>query len=255
MTISLEVDDTTGPDEARGRDEARQPDDLRKPDLPAMMRQAALRVRARLEAVAGLTQLAPPAVPPHDPRLVWRNTLFSGAKLRRGHIELFEIPGHFAVLHVCLTPQTHSAAPIFGFDMVAGTAQATGIFLDFSPTCPGPPVPALRDAMPPTALTAFAQYRPRPAWGDCFSEDFFAIRPASMAEAATAVALAETALDHYLRHLDDAAYVRGTVAQDGQAAYARAQRRNPHTFRMLSGHVGASAAREFIDEVLFPLPA
>jgi phycocyanobilin:ferredoxin oxidoreductase len=228
--------------------------DVLAPDLPAMMRQAALRVSARLDDATGLTRLPAPAVPPHDPRLVWRNTLFGGARLRRGHIELFEIPGHFAVLHVCLMPRTHLAAPIFGFDMVAGTSQATGIFLDFSPACPGPPVPALRDAMPAEALAGFTQFRPRPAWGDCFSADFFAIRPGSVAEAAAATALAESALDHYLRHLDHAADATGTVAHDGQAAYARAQRRNPHTFRMLSGHVGAPAARHFIDEILFPLP-
>ncbi len=217
------------------------------------MRQTAARVCARLDRVAGLTRLAPPVLPPHDERLVWRNTLFGSDRLRRGHVEQFEIPGHFAVLHVCLMPQTRMDVPIFGFDMVAGTSQATGIFLDFSPTCPGPPKPALRDAMPDT-LGAFAQYRPRPAWGGCFSEDFFAIRPGSLAEAARATALAEAALEHYVQHLADAVAAQGPVAQDGQAAYARAQRQNLHTFRMLSGHVGAAAARRFIDDVLFPLP-
>jgi phycocyanobilin:ferredoxin oxidoreductase len=222
--------------------------------LPALMRATASRFTARLLAVTGMHSMPTPVLPPHDTTLRWENTLLRHATLRRCHVELFEIPDHFAVLHVCLMPHPFHPGPIFGFDMVAGTAQATGLFLDFSPTIPGPPVPALRDILPAQTRRHFQHPRPLPAWGDIFSDDFFAIRPVGMAEAHAAIAIAETALDHYLLRVTALSQANSTDAMSGQAAYARAQRRNPHTFKMLARHVGAQPARDVIDRILFPMP-
>jgi hypothetical protein len=225
-------------------------------DLPWIMAQLAGRLAARLDGQAGLHRTDSPALPSHTPGLVWQNWLFSGPVLRQAHVELFEIPGHFAVVHLCLLPHVHDPAPILGFDMIAGRTQATGIFLDFSqirPDLPGGVFPA---PAPHAARARFRHQRPRPDWGTVFSEDFLAIRPEDDGEVLAALTLAEGALDLYLATLS--AGVRPQFrdcARQGQLDYARAQRSNPHTFRMLARHVGAQPARRFIDTVLFPQPA
>lgn len=220
-------------------------------DLPALMAHAAAQFCDRIARNAA--EAPPPRLPPHDARLLWHNRIFTAAQFRRAHVERFEHDGHFAVLHVCIFPHLTDAAPIFGFDMIAGRDVATGIFLDFSPAVPDGPNVALRDIIPPSAR---ARFRARPApegWGSIFSPDFFAIRPASRGDVTAALALAGTALDAYLECLGGGACGDPRAAA-GQASYARGQRQNPHTLRMLARFVGAESARHFIDEVLFPLP-
>jgi hypothetical protein len=139
--------------------------------------------------------------------------------------------------------------------MIAGRAQATGIFMDFSPVTAGPPVPALGDVVTPEARAAFSTHRSAPEWGAIFSSDLFAIRPANEQEIGQALCLARQAGSFYLRQLmagQDGNNAAAITA--GQVRYAMAQRQNPHTWRMLSRYVGPHAARQFIDEVLFPLP-
>jgi len=226
-------------------------------NLITLMRDAADFFVARLEGCTDTVRLPPPSLPVFSGTLKWENTLFSGTKFRRGHIEIFEVPGQFSVLHGCILPHLDNAAPIFGFDMVSGQTQATGIFLDFSPVTRGQPIPALSDVVPPEARLRFARVRERPDWGSIFSTAFFAIRPTSDDEVRAAIALAQRALTHYLDRLEAAGGAgrpdREVVS--GQTAYARAQRLNPHTFRMLSRYVGTDAARYFIEEILFPLPS
>jgi hypothetical protein len=229
-------------------------------DLPRMMRLATQDFIAILSRQEACEQLQCPAIPSHSAALVWQNTLFSATAFRRGHIELFEVSGLFAVVHVCVMPHTYDNAAIFGFDMIAGRAQATGVFLDFSPVTAGPPIPALRDIVSANARADFRHHRRRPEWGSVFSDDFFAIRPNDQGEIRSAIALAAAALDYFLRRLADRTPQGDELpASDpfvvrGQSAYACAQRQNPHTFRMLARLVGAESARSFIDEILFPLP-
>ncbi len=225
-------------------------DDL---SLPGLVRQAANRFIGQLEQHQGLAPLPPPEQPPHPSEMSWQNTLFSGPAARRAHVEVFELREHFAVLHVCIFPDVNDPAPIFGFDMIGGRTQATGLFLDFSPVLPEPPRPSLQQAVPCGVLQAFTHKRERPDWGEIFSPDFFAIRPVSRSEIEAAIGLAETALAFYLRHLG--ARVADKRIAEGQAAYVCGQRRNPHTFRMLARYVGEPAARRFIERVLFPWPA
>ncbi len=206
-------------------------------------------------------ELPPPMQVPATPELVWQNTLLASASFRRAHVERFEIPDRFAVLHVCVLPHLTEPTPIFGFDMVAGRLQATGIFLDFSPVTDRSPVLALGDILRPDVRARFTDPRPKPTWGKVFSDDFFAIRPSSATEIMAAVAIARDALVTFIARLaaqkPDHACGRQPVSQvvEGQAAYATAQRQNPHTLRMLARHIGMAAARNFIDDVLFPMPA
>jgi hypothetical protein len=224
------------------------------PSLPTLMQQMASRVITTLDAAQGLRRAEPPVPPAHDPALLWQNTLFSGPLLRRGHVELFDHGGHFAVVHVCLLPHLNDPSPIFGFDMIGGHAQATGIFLDFSPTIAGKSF-TLGGIIPPHLRARFAHQRQRPSWGTIFSDHFFAIRPGSPSEIGEALDLAEGALNYYLASLAFATRMDFPCAMNGQAEYANAQRHNPHTQKMLARHVGPEAAHEFMHNTLFPSPS
>ena len=227
--------------------------------LPHRMREAADHFVRTVRQLPAVRPGVPPALPPHDPGLVWQNTLFHSASFRRLHIELFEVRSHFAVLHVCVLPHVSCRAPIFGFDMVAGLEQATGMFLDYSPVTACAPAPCLGDVVTGAIRASFKTPRAAPSWGSIFSKDFFAIRPADRNEVETALTLAERALEIFLASLPEESQGLSRQADEaavkGQTAYAMAQRQNPHTFRMLSRHVGQHAARTFIDEILFPVPA
>ncbi len=224
--------------------------------LPKLMHSTAERFGHLIAGSPGIVKLPPPPSPPHPENLRWTNIVYGGSLLRRAHLEIFEIADHFAVLHLCIFPHLNDRTAIFGFDMVGGHSQATGIFLDFSSVTDGPPVPALGDAVPAAERNNFTMKRQLPDWGSIFSQDALAIRPAGPGEVHSALALAHRALAYYLESLTDPQgdQVRESQVIDGQAAYARAQRMNPHTFRMLARFVGHAAARRFIDDVLFPLP-
>jgi hypothetical protein len=223
--------------------------------LLGRMRETADSFAAMLRAAPGAVSLQPPPQPGHGPELRWRNLLFASPCFRRAHVELLDIANHFAVVHVVVLPHLVQPEPIFGFDMIAGRAQATGIFLDFSPVTAAPPDPSLGETIPASVRARFTNARTRPDWGSIFSADFFAIRPDSAAEIEHAIRLATAAFDTYLRRLTPAAQqAPDPDVRAGHAAYAQAQRCNPHTERMLARFVGAAPAREFIETVLFPLP-
>jgi hypothetical protein len=160
------------------------------------------------------------------------------------------VPGGFFVLHLCGVPRPSSAAPVFGFDVIGGAGRVTGLFLDLSPVLGAPPRPRLGEF---GDLARFAEQRPRPDWGDIFSDDFLAIRPRGPAELGRALDLAERAFAGWLAAVGaPAPPADRALVVAGQNRYAAAQRRNEHTFRMLAGLVGAASARRFIDEALFP---
>jgi hypothetical protein len=203
-----------------------------------------------------MQRLAAPTLPPHPNNLRWENAIFAGPSLRRAHVELFEVEGHFSVVHVCIFPHVGDPGPIFGFDMIGGRAQATGAFLDFSAATHAPPIPSLSAAVPPAELARFGNRRERPPWGDIFSADFLAIRPTCHDDAEAVLGLARAALMFYLEALSTNRFEGpgDPATVHGQAAYVIGQRLNPHTFRMLARFTGEAAARRFIDDVLFPLP-
>jgi phycocyanobilin:ferredoxin oxidoreductase len=220
-------------------------------DAFPLMAGAAAGFRARLSAEPGCTDIPVPPVPTARNDLCWENTLLRATTFRRAHVETLNVPGRVSVLHVCVFPHYDDPAPVFGFDMVAGPARITGIFLDLSPVTARPPCPRLRDVVDPAALARFATRRAPPGWGDIFSADLLAIRPLDLGEARRAVALAETALDGLLTATRQPAAAVSAAA--GQARYIAGQRRNEHTLRMLEGFIGEAPARRFIDTVLFPV--
>ena len=145
------------------------------------------------------------------------------------HVETFDVPGRLSVLHVRVFPHLDDPTPIFGFDMVAGSARVTGIFLDLSPVGNWPSAPRLSGVCDPQALAGFAMRRSPPEWVGRYLLGRSAGRAPGQSGRSR----------------------EGDRSGDG-GARRTAQRRNEHTLRMLAGFIGHTAARRFIDEVLFP---
>jgi phycocyanobilin:ferredoxin oxidoreductase len=217
------------------------------------MAEAAAGFSARLSAVPGCKILPPPPVETAGGALQWDNILLTADRFRRAHVETFCAAGRVSVLHVCILPHLDDPGPIFGFDMIAGAARVSGIFLDLSPVVLPDRGLRLRDAVGMAALAGFTERRERPPWGGIFSEDFLAVRPRDLDEVGRAIGLAHVALEAALtvRPPDGRTSVPEVAA--GQDRYLAAQRCNEHTLRMLAGFIGHKPARQFIDDVLFPI--
>jgi phycocyanobilin:ferredoxin oxidoreductase len=215
------------------------------------MAQTAATFRSRLIAEPGGKMLPVPAIEMPPTALQLDNVLFAADTFRRANVEMFSAPGRVYGVHVCVFPHLHDPTPIFGLDIVSGPARVTGIFLDLSPVTEAPPAPRLRDVADADLFDGFSIYRDLPEWCEIFSPDALAVRPMDFDEVARAIDLAQVALEAALASSRrSSAYVDATA---GQARYVAGQRRNEHTFRMLTGFIGAGPARRFIDEVLFPM--
>jgi phycocyanobilin:ferredoxin oxidoreductase len=216
-----------------------------------LMSEAAAEFRECLESVIPCMKLAPPALPASGANLDWENTLLESPLFRRAHVEYFAASGRCHVLHVCAVPQLHDPAPIFGFDMVAGPSRVTGIFLDLSPVVAEPATLRLAEIRALLPGYRFRSPRDLPEWGDIFSSDVLAIRPHDDTEILRALHFAHLTLDAWVNR----DVVSGKPCQQisrGQDRYVAGQRRNEHTYRMLSHFIGPAEARRFIDETLFP---
>jgi len=225
-------------------------------DVLAALHSIAARFDAMLRAVPGVSALPAPALPAGAAELMWDNRIYAAPRFRRAHLEVFAIPGRFTVVHLCVMPQLDSPSPIFGFDILAGPAQVTGLFLDFSPVHAASGGLCVADIVNAAPRGRYGAARPLPEWGSVFSPAMLAVRPGTADELTAGLDAAANSLEFYLARVGKtpcAELPPGVIAA-GQTAYAMAQRRNQHTARMLARHVGEAAARHFIDTVLFPTP-
>lgn len=181
----------------------------------------------------------------------WDNLVLTASRFRYAHVETFAVSNRVSVLHCCVFAHLDDPSPIFGYDIVAGPSKVTGLFLDLSSTV-SPALPSGLGDLVDASGTAFAERRSLPDWGTIFSPEILAIRPTSIDEVIAANGIALRALDQMLAAPRQRRADLTDQIEAGQAAYIAGQRQNQHTFRMLSGFVGADRARRFIDEVLFP---
>lgn len=210
------------------------------------MAEMAAGMRATLLALPGVAPVDHDAAFASEGALTWRNTLLTAPDIRRAHIEELYVAGGLAVLHVCLYAHFDDARPVFGFDMIAGPARITGIFLDLSPVLDTRPAPSMRDI---GDGGGFAAPRVLPAWGAIFSDDVIAVRPTSEDEVARAMGMARAAFARWLETPPQSADVARVRA--GQARYNAGQRENVHTLRALANLIGEDRARRFVETVLF----
>lgn len=186
----------------------------------------------------------------------WHNTLYSGPRYRRAHIEIVdnrESHGIY-ILHTTIFPHFNDPSPIFGFDAVCGKNKITGAFHDFS------------HAGDPTSfmwlwfnakVSGLEWNKPRelPEWARMiFSPAMVAAgNLQEEAEIDQLCEIAKTTLDFYLNNV-------GFEQQDvadfhmAQNRYCHWQQQNPHVIRsMVSMGVPESTMKQFVSEILFPL--
>jgi hypothetical protein len=172
----------------------------------------------------------------------WHNTRWFSSQFRLAHLERFRQP-KFSVLHMVVFPHVTDPSPIWGFDIIASDAKATGVFFDRSPTlnCWGPI----------TSLN-LGTSRSRPEWGDIFSDHWIACRP-TYAEAEHICELACEVLTDYLLKINQTHSARILDIIQAQNRYSLQQRKNTHTTTVISKLLGEPRGTQFINEILFPV--
>ena len=86
-----------------------------------------------LEKVLGARAFSTPTEITTD----WYTKNYVSAFIRRANLDIIETEKLY-MMHLCVFPKVFDAAPIYGFDIVAGTNKITGAFLDFSPVAEHP---------------------------------------------------------------------------------------------------------------------
>ena len=170
----------------------------------------------------------------------WANHRWTSTQFRMAHVEIFN-RDRFTVLHCCVFPHYSDHSPIFGFDAIAGEHKVTGLFWDLSPT--------VRPTQPFNPIQGLTN-RPRPEWGDIFSEHWVACKPTpeQLPEIGTA---ALACLRSYLPGLGQMRHTREPIMA-AQDRYCLQQRKNEHTLRAITNLLGPELAEEFVTTVLFP---
>ena len=185
----------------------------------------------------------------------WYNSIYSGPRYRRAHIEIVDNrESHkLYILHCTIFPHFNDPSPIYGFDAVCGPSKITGAFHDFSHA--GDPT-SFMYLWFKAKVNDLAWNKPRelPEWAkQIFSPAMVAA--GNLQDSAEIDQLCNTALttlDFYLKNV-------GIDQQDvadyhmAQNRYCRYQKQNPHVIKsMVSMGVEEDKMKKFVQEVLFP---
>ena len=175
----------------------------------------------------------------------WENFRYTGPQFRQAHIERYNHDG-LIVLHVVILPHADDWCPIYGFDIVGSqkTNKVSGAFLDWSPTF------VERE----WHNTVWEKDRELPVWAKVFSKQFIAIRPTED-EIDPLIDFAFESFTKYMKLVGSTKVLSQTTVDNivrKQNEYCEYQASNPRTRAALTQQIGAEAAREFMENVLFP---
>ena len=194
----------------------------------------------------------------HDNKdIIWNNDLYLSPSIRYGHVEYFKAEGRVEVLHTVFYPSFFKPLPIFGFDIIALGGKVTGLFCDFTRA------PFTIEALSRSLKDLNHKYkdniRTLPEWANFFSEDFVCINPKGLDEKE----LVEDFLgifrcfigysnwEDYTGKYNKMEEVKQSI--NSQNFYSLNQRKNDKTSKALAVYIGEEKARDFIDNVLFPV--
>jgi hypothetical protein len=164
-------------------------------------------------------------------------------------------------MHLCIFPHTYDTAPIYGFDVIAGTNKITGAFLDFSPIG-DPEHPLCKYFQELVEPTSWAKPRELPEWArNIFSNRMVAAGNINTDfELAVLLEISRKSLIYYLDNISKyrpALKYEDMVAQhnftEKQNYYCQQQKCNPHTPRVLKTlGFNDDQVHEYIHKELFP---
>ena len=190
----------------------------------------------------------------------WINRVWETPEARRCHIDVVDARDTkgLYMFHCCIFPHLNSPAPIYGLDVIAGANKVTGFFHDWSPL-------AKRDHtmvdwfVKEASLYEPSKPRPLPDWAmKIFSPGMIAAGNIKEEKELThALSMAQSNMGVYFtllrREKNNETDITEQEIKDAQNRYAKHQRENPHTPRvMLSLGLPEDDVKEFCTDALFP---
>lgn len=199
---------------------------------------------------------------PQETSLNWTSNTYNCCWFRRANIDIIDCSEtkKLWMMHLCVFPHVYDGAPIYGFDIVAGTKKITGAFLDFSPIDPQHKLNSwFKELVEPMH---WDKTRELPDWAKkIFSSSMLAVGNInSEFELDAVLELSKKSLIHYLDNIQKyrpAMTYEEIVAKynytSEQNYYCQQQKQNPHTPRVLKA-LGFSEEMvyDFINKELFP---
>lgn len=196
---------------------------------------------------------------PHDSH--WYAKSYANCWFRRANLDVVDAieSKKLWMMHLCVFPHTYDSAPIYGFDIIAGTSKVTGAFLDFSPVGEHPLNSWFSEFVEPTS---WSKPRELPAWAQkIFSPCMVAAGNINTEfELDVVLELSKKSLLHYVDNIKThrpALTYEQQVAQsdftEKQNYYCQQQKQNPHTPRVLSSlGFTETEIHDYIHKELFP---
>ena len=187
----------------------------------------------------------------------WINRVWANDSVRRAHIDVVDARDSKGLwmMHVCVFPQLHNDAPIYGFDVIAGKNKMTGAFHDFSPsaTIEHPMIDGYFES-----VEHFVPEKQRelPQWAkNIFTGKMLAAGNVKSEEEATEII--RIALDNLRAYFDEVPQFDGHGSQDIVAAaqdyYCHNQQQNPHTANVMKSlGLDPNDVETFCRDMLFP---
>jgi hypothetical protein len=185
----------------------------------------------------------------------WVNRVWCSNLYRRAHIDVVdarETKGLW-MMHCCIFPHTHNPAPIFGFDVIAGSRKITGCFYDYSPAG-DLNHPMIQWFAEETSGFEWNKTRKLPDWAQRIFSPYMvaAGNVQDEHELRQIIDMAKMGINHYLATVGETNNKTKSTKQD-QNFYAQNQKQNPHTPKVMTS-LGLSEedVRVFIQDCLFP---
>jgi hypothetical protein len=150
-------------------------------------------------------------------------------------------------------PSLNVPFPIFGFDAIALNGNVTGVFCDITAS------PFENREMRVISEILFEKYknlnRPLPEWAGFFSPTFLALSPDERLGDILYDCI--DAFDKFLffisKNSDSLDSMNIELHKNKQNEYSSYQQKNTKTLKALSSYIGEDKAKDFIQNVLFPV--
>ena len=191
------------------------------------------------------------------PESGWVNRVWANDSVRRAHIDVVDARDSKGLwmMHVCLFPQLHNPAPIYGFDVIAGKNKMTGAFHDFSPSA-DPDHPMIQGYFESVEHFVPEKQRELPEWArNIFTGKMLAAGNVKTDEEATEII--RIAVDNLRAYFDEVGESDKegdpTIVAPCQDYYCHNQQQNPHTANVMKS-LGLEEADvdRFCKDMLFP---
>lgn len=185
----------------------------------------------------------------------WVNRVWTSGNYRRAHVDVVDARESKGLwmMHCCIFPHLHNPAPIFGFDVIAGSRKITGCFYDYSPAGDSEH-PMLEWFAGEANRLDWNRTRKLPDWAErIFSSNMIAAgNVQDENELEQIFAMAKTGIKHYLSTVGETNNTHSGT-KEHQNYYAQNQKQNPHTPRvMVSLGLSEEDVKVFVQDCLFP---